>query len=67
MTSELPWGNLLPVSCDVTKVKDVFKTCMVDTWSRGLCHTFCKDMVLQKQIFFISTQKDVRGFLKIQA
>ncbi len=46
--------------------KDVFKTCMgkQDTWSRGLCHTFCKDMVVQEQIFFISTQKDVRGYQK---
>ena len=28
--------------------EDVFKTCMgsSDTWSRGLCHTFCKDMVV---------------------
>ena len=34
------------------------------TWSRGLCHTFCKDMVVQEQIFFISTQKDVRGYQK---
>ena len=30
----------------------------------GLCHTFCKDMVVQDQIFFISTQKYVRGYQK---
>ena len=37
-----------------------------DTWRRGLCHTFCKDKYGGSGIFFfISTQKDVRGYQKV--
>ena len=31
----------------------------------GQCYTFCKDMVVQEKIFFVSTQKDVRSYQKV--